>query len=1251
MRRLVLFGALALAACGHAPADAPSSHDALSHMRSDGASSTDGEIVGRWQLSEMFLPGGDAKQAAAARARLDKVGRTGMWSGLARALADDAHGEPKAAADGYVEALAGARASHDPDAPLVGWVAARALRGLTGSVANLYETYRTRLEAMTADPQALGWRAVTELEEWRVAEVFDRAEATGDAYEALVSARLGCARKVKLAGPFGHGAPADRRHAFPAEEPGPWPVAWAADPERGSVPRQLAVEQHRCDVVSTEATQDGIFYAQTFFEAKGDRELFVAIDSAVKVWVDDVPVLVRDPSEWGSAQRDGAHFSVHAGRHRILARVLAPVSGIRLLNIDGTAAGVATDADDSQPYSLDAPHPLGDPNPLDGIVQARATSSPLESVLAAYAAHADGLDDVSMVLLEPLLSKKDSAAGALLLGAECSQGDPALPEDKRLHDAKSMRELAAARDPKLWFARTTLVLDEAEQRGPADAVAPLRALADEFTNEPHVLEQLARTYSELGWRAERMRTLQELATRFPDDVPALRSYLDALDDDGALADADRIAARIQKLDPDSEVDLDRAVAREDWKGAVAELRRLAKRRPDRKEIAARIADVLLRGGDPSAALAQLEKALAKHPRDSAARFSLADRKYARGDASALRTALAVALQIGASTTELRAAIDLIEGATDLEPYRIDGMSTVRDYEAWRKQGHEMEGTAARVLDYGVTWIHEDGSSEMLEHEIQRIQSQQAINEEAEINPPDGLVLHLRVIKPDGTTLEPDHVNGKQTLTMPHLEVGDYVEVEHITPLAGDGQRGKRYRGPTWFFREPDKGYWRSAFVVIVPKDKPVEIESNGDIGKDDLVDMGILVRHRWQVNLSPPAVLEPDGPPATEFLPSVRLGWGVELHDWLARLAAATTLDTPIDPRLEARARTIVAGVPATAIDERARLLYRWVVEKVQDGKESDGRRVVTGLSGSRQAAYTYLLHALGIPWELAVVKNRLASPTKSRMGEVEEYDNIVLRIGAEQGPRWLTVRDKFTPYGYVPAEMRGQPCFRLIEGTPPDVVRAPGTVDAVSYSGRADVKPDGSALMDLVLTFSGNRAIGARAELDKVPEGRLLEFLEKEIVATTFDGGHVRDAKIDNQANVDAPLVLKMKVEAPSVGKVVDGGLSLRSVFPISLSGLAALPTRTTALLRRASWHTEVHFEIIMASSMKMPASIPQGEIKDGDASVSIKDTVNGHSIAIERVIDLPAGRVAPGEEYARFRQFVRDADALLDREIRVGR
>ena len=1251
VRSAVVLGLVATAvACSATPSPRVGTTP-FTTLRMDGRGSSDGEYVGKWALSEMVAPGGDAQQGAIARERLAHIKHDGLYGSLARAVSDQVHGEPKTAAEAYVSTLVAAKTSRDPDAQLISWFASHNLRSLRGSVSDLYTAHRPALDGMLAKPDNLGWRAIAELEEWRAAEVFDKAETTGDAYDAMVTKRLGCARPLRIAGPFGHGTPADRRRSFDAEKPGPWPVTWPADPIRGSVPRQLKTEQHRCLATSTEATADGIFYVETFFTTRGDRDLLIAVQSSVKVWVDDAPVLERDPRDWGSWQRFGAAVSLKEGRHRVLARVLGSATSLRLLNSDGTSAAIDTDGDATQPYSLDTPRVLASPNPIDAIVTARTTNSPLQALLASYAAHAEALDDVASLLAEPIVTPKDAAAVALLHGADVVASDPAIPDDARQRDAKEMRERAATRDPKLWFARLALIIDDGEQRGPAETVVPLRALADEFKNVPQILEQLARVYTRLGWRGERMRALAELATRFPDDVGALRMYLGAVEEDGAVDDADKIAARIKKLDPDSEVDLDRAVARHDWKAAIEELKRLAKRRPERKEIATRIADVLARSGDPSAAAEQITKALAKHPLDAAARFRVADRAYAKGDTGALRRALAEALQIGASGAEIRAAIDLLEGATDLEPYRFDGRAVIRDFEAWRKAGNKMEGTAARILDYAATWIHPDGSSEMLEHEIQRIQSQEAINKEAEMAPPTGLVLRLRVIKPDGSTLEPEQVAGKPTLTMPHLEVGDYIEMEHITAQPGDGQRGKRYRGPHWFFREPEKGYWRSAFVVIAPKDKALQIETYGNVGQDSTKEIGTFVQHRWQVDQSPPAIVEPDSPPANEFLPSVRVGWGIALEDWVARLVDAAVDETPLDPRLVTKALEIVKGVPAKARDERARILYRYVLDNVQDGKETDGRRVLTGRAGSRQAAYHYLLRLLGIPSELAVVKSRIASPPIGKMSEVENYDGLLLRVETEKGARWLLVRDKFAPYGYVPADMRGQPCFRLVPGSPKDTVTATGAVDGILYAGRADVRENGSATLDLALTFSGNRGIAARGQLDQIPEGRLLEFVEKEVVATTFDGGHARDLKVENRNAADQPLTLRMRVEVPQLAKVVNNYLSMKSVFPLDLSELAALPQRQTPLLRRGSYHTEVHFDVVFPDSMKMPATLPTGEVRHGDALVVVKDAIKGHAIHLDRVVDLPAGRVQPGEDYARYRQFARDADALLEREILIGR
>ncbi len=1253
--------ALLVAACVACGASLPplSAHTPIARLRAAASVSSDSELVGRWALAEMLEPGGDAREASRARQQLAHLKPAGLYASLAAAIYDEAHGDPRSAADAFVSVLVAARVSRDPEAPLVAWFATHHLLSLRGSVAELYTHHRPTIDSLASRPQNLGWRAEAELLEWSSAEIFDKAETTGDAYDSLVTSRLGCAKAVRIAGPFGHGSAADRRRAFPPESPGPWPPSWPDDPQRGSTPHTLKVEQHRCFATSDEQVDDGVFYAETFFTSPSERDVLLAVQGALVVWVDDTKVLERDLRDWGVWQRFGVALHVGEGRHRVVARLLSEETSVRLLNLDGSAAGLATDASAVRGYALVPPKVLEDPNVISRIVAAASRRSPrasplavapLEATLASYVAHVESMDDVASVLIEPLVTPKDAGSVALELAAQYAKGDPALPDEVRARTESDLRSRAIAKDPRLWHSRAWLILDDAEHRGLIEGVEPLRKLADEFPNEPEIREGLARLYSKLGWKGERMATLRDLSVRFPDDANALRLYLEALDEDGPLAEADKVSARIKRLEPDSEVELDRAIARQDWKSAIAELRQLQKRRPDRKEIAGRIADVLEHAGDPRAAAAQLNEALAKNPEDATARFRLADRAYASGDTSALVRALADALQVGAKTEELRAAIDLLEGAHDLEPYRRDGRAVIREFESWERGGHHMDGNAARVLDYSAVWVHPDASSEMLEHEILRIQSQEAIGQEAEQPPPTGLVLNLRVIKPDGSILEPEPVAGKPTVTMPHVEVGDYIEIEHITPEPGDGQKGRRYRGPHWFFREADKGYWRSEFVTITPKDRQLQIETVGQVPPPQVREMRTFEERRWRVDLSPPAPEEPDSPRPTEFLPSVRIGWGMTLDDTIARLVDQVADETPLDPRLYRKALEIVAGVPESRRDDRARLIYNDVLAHIQDGQETDGRRVLMGKSGARQAAFTHLMRQLGIPVDVALVKDRLAMPPTGRMSEIEAYDGAALRVQTERGARWLTVRDKFAPFGYVPAEFRGQPAIVLVAGAPRERTSSTGVIDAVTLEGRAMLRPDGSASVELVQGFAGKVGITMRNVLDKVPASQLRAFVESRVVGRNLPGAQIRDLHIENKEDLSAPLLLRISADVPELARVGEKGLVVKALFPMHLAQLATLPSRQTPLLLGTSSHVDVRFELVLPESMRMPAALPTAETRDGERMVLVKDAVHGHAILLDRTIDIPAGRVQPGAEYGKFIRFVQEGDALLEREIVIG-
>jgi tetratricopeptide (TPR) repeat protein len=1180
-----------------------------------------------------------------------------MWASFSRALADDMNGNAKEASEAYVSALAASSASADPTAPLVAWVAVRLLQDLRTSVSDLYDRHRAVLDGLLDRPMHLGWRAVAELQEWRAADGYARSAETDASYDAEIVRRTGCAGIVRLAGPFGHGVPQDRSASFPAERPGPWPSAWPPDAMRGSIPRVLSVSQQRCLAVADEQVQDGVFYAESFFVTQGERDLIVAVQGAVAIWIDDHLVLTRAIEEWGSWQRFGVHVRVADGRHRILARVLSAMASVRFLNPDGTAAGVAVDGVPAAPYSMARPRTLADPNPIDAITRAAAAGrdvardAPIEGALAAYAAHSEQMDDVASAIMLPLSEPPDAAPLALELASEFCVGDPSLSQDVRSSRERTLRERALSADKTLWRSQIRAILDTARKQGLADAVEPLQSLAKTVPAEPQVVEQLAQVYAQLGWRTERLHALMDLTERFPDDVSALLAYLDALDDDGPPDEAERVAARIRRLDPTAEVDLDRALGRHDYATAIHELQRLAKRSPKDRQLAARLAEVLARSGDSAAAVRQIETALTKQPLNSDARFRLADRRLAGGESGALRRALAAALQVGAPHDDLRAAIDLVEGATNLEPYREDGLAVIREFQDWERSGHHLDGTSARILDYGAIWVHDDGSSDMLEHEIQKIQSQEAINAESEAELPTGLILRMRVVKVDGRVLEPEPVAGKATLTLPHLDIGDFVEIEHITREPNDGAKGHQYHSPHWFFREADKGYWRSKFIVVVPGDKPVEVETYGHVPPPKMTREGHFVSYHWRVDLSPPAELEPDSPPITEFLPSVRVGWGVSLNATLARVVDVAWDAAPVDPRVRDKALSIVLGVSPASIDDRARRLYRWVVENIQDGKDSDGRRVVMGGSGSRQAAFRYLLRSIGIDSQLALVKNRLAAPPLGAMSEVEMYDALVMRLATDHGIRWLTVHDKFAPYGYVPAELRDQSAIILVPDMPHEVVHATGALDGVAYDGSASLHEDGSAQMDLDVTFTGSRAIAWRSALDQVAPSKSVDFVERELIAPFFDGGHVREMKVEAAHTLDQPLVLHVRADVPELAKLDRRGLAVRPPFAPPLAHFAALPSRQTPLLRRTSWHVEVRIRVALPDLLRARSDVLPWRDIYGDAVVSVADKAEPHSIRFDRVIDIPAGRVAPGEPYAAWQNFVRRAGDLIGREILVSK
>lgn len=1228
----------AVTGCTKSPATAQTRWDDL---RAQGRKSDDHEDVASWLASELLRPGGSPAQAKKARKRLAEIDAEGVLPSLARGLDSLGHGESKEAAEEFFEALFAARKWDDPRAPLYAWFAATRVEQLSGLVKDFGPRHRKQIASLLTDPGHIGFRAYATVVELWADDAFTEAESGVD---EKLARRLGCVENISLAGPFGTASSTDILRSFPAECAGVWPEIFEEEPGQTSTPQRLKTDQIGCDVIADEPTDQGIFYGQTFLELEEERELILSASGSTSLWVNDSLVLERDVRIWGIWPKFGVRLKLQKGRHRVLWKVGDPSSALRVVELNGKPAKVVTSTDDRAGYDLIPPVIGPDPNDLMRYIRPDGVKDPpdeLTRFIAAHMAHQEGQADVAAVLFGPFVEDTGAATGlALSTAAGFVADDPIYDEAQARDLVHELELLAAKKDPGLWYPTFRNVVWDAQQKGATTIVDDLENLARKFPDVSAIRFTLAQLYENLDWGPEFARTVEELVERFPNDEDAITLGIDHFEAKGDTKKVDELLDRLIGLNPDSEVLVARALNQRNYQAAKDELERLQKRRPSRKDIAERIENLLISAGDKQRTFEQLKKAVERTPEDVHARLALADAELARGDKNPLPSALVAAVQAGADPTLIEGAIDLMEGITALEPYRIDGLKVIDDYE---KSGKHLDGTAARILDYGAVWVRGDGSSRFLEHEIVRIQSEEAIKMFAETHT-NGLTLHLRVIKKDGTIKEPEAVAGKPTATMPHLAIGDYVETERILSTWGDGT-GDIYSGPGWFFREQNVAYHRSEFVVVAPAAKKLILETHNGVPEPEVERRGSLVVYRYRVDDSPAAPVEPNSPPETEFLPRVSIGWGLNFEQRILAVNKDMASLTANDPRIVRIAKNIVQGKKTT--DEKLRALYHWVLDSVQEGDEADGRRVVVSRNGNRWRGFQTLCQALDIPIRWALSESRLSSPIVGPLGSAERPLYPILVVGQKGNRTWLTIDDKFAPFGTTPSHLRGAPAY-ILGGARPEKTKVPttGSEDAIRYEGRGVLSKSGSAKLNLRIVFVGAFASSLRNGLSQIPENQLGNIIESKLIGQHLQGARLRDYKVIGEAELDKPLIIEVETEVPQFATPSSMGLLLSPPFMPRLTGLTPLAQRATPLLIQQETTQSLDLELDLPQGMK---AITQRESQTTDLSTyHIKDEVKSGKVRIVREASTRTGRI-PVSQYAAFQKYANQADAALGRAIRI--
>ncbi len=1010
-------------------------------------------------------------------------------------------------------------------------------------------------------------------------------------------------------------------------------------PGRGVQPtRELGARGCSVNLGGGPLAAGGTSYAQAYVELAraGAYSLRFESPNATELFIDGRSVLRVDRRQEMAPDVIFLPLKLGAGRHEITIKLTT-----RHPNPALALALAPARPDDAHAFAL----PFGPQSQEGFAVYARAAVAAVRGDLLAERQILDGVDATSHAA--PLL---------LLLRASMLLSDSLLPSDNREDDARRVLAAAQKRDAFLWHPGAQLANMMAGNGRTKEAIESLREQMSRFPEVPAIGLALAQLLRGERWDAEADAVIAKLRKLVPDACGPLSAELDALRNRRREEQAAKVAEALERCEARANARYGLLLRERRWDAAQTELERLAALEPPQNRypwILARL-ELAKNRGDQHAVEQQIEQLRKLYPRSSRGALEQVDLLGSRGDDAGALAALQSALKSQrASMTELNRLAPVFGGKHVLDGYRVDGAEVIKRFEA---SGRKYDAPQVLVFDYMAVRVFEDGSSAELVHSIQKAQSDEAVNDLAEVRVPEGArVLKLQTIKPDGRRLEPDEIEGKDEISLPTVTPGDYVEFEYIDYKDPSDAFPGGYAGDRFYFKSFEIPFDHSQMIVVAPKDMQLQVDPRGPAPRAEERIEGDLRVLDFHVDQSLPLKPEPGAVSVREYLPSVRLAARASWPMFVESIRDALADRDVYDAEIVALVQQIVGDADPGDYLRRAQRLYAWVLAHVENNQDmfSQAAVMLRARSGNRARVLAYMLKLAGVPAKLALVRSASSDTTPSEMADGDTYEHLLVTFAGPHAPVWLYTVERYAPFGYVPPLLRGQPALLLTPSAERVNVPAgaPGE-DLRRVELDISVAQDGSAKVSAVETLRGVGAVSWRSQLESVPAAELNRRFGEEYVARLLPGAHLTSLRISGREQEAEAVKLEYGFALGALGRKLGESWALPAMLATHLSqSYAQLAQRTTDELVPNPLELQVVLRIHLPKSATRPtapeavtlqAAIP-GRPRFTQSSRFEKD-----ALVIERTLELPVLRVAV-KDYGAFTSFCRMVDATEAKELLV--
>lgn len=959
------------------------------------------------------------------------------------------------------------------------------------------------------------------------------------------------------------------------------------------------------------------------------------------------------PEGW---HRFEIHTTIPDERAWLMLRAVDEGSGAPL-PVSAADPGALATAWKGRPQAVRAPWPEAVPG-IEGPIYA-----PLRAYLAVEDALADGDSDLAERRVAAL-GRAERFPEGHWMRARSERADPSRGRTVSMAREVEQLEQALALDPTLDAVQLRL-LETKRDRGEEDEVERiLRTLPEDRLRG--IDGELLRFSVLLAHGNEHLAeaALRRAARLSPDSCKVLMAERNLARERADVRREDEIAAKLEACSGSLSLRARLAETRGRWDEARALWQIELERTPDDLVAHENLARVEALRGDLEASRRHLRTVLRFNPFRVGSHLALADLAATAGDRTAAQTELRAALaKIPHSSSLRRSAADL-GLPDDLMRWRIDGMATLAEY---RAAGGTYEGVGeVLVLDRSVARVYDNGGQRQIVHIMAHLLSKEALDEYGELQIPEGAdVLTLRTIKPDGRTLEPEVVPGKEGVSLRDLAIGDVVEYEYVIERGPAGVVPGYVDVSTFRFQSQDVPYHRSELYVVHPPAIELRIDARRGPPTDHIstveVDGRTLTVHHFRADEVPRLGVEPGARPWLEELPSVHVYSALDLPLYLDGLAAQIRDTQRSNPALRALVRRLVRERPTER--DQLEALWTWVVENVEDAGDLSAPATATlaARTGSRLMLLRAMLRQAGIDAELWLARDGYGPrPLPGGHPLVETYEAAMLavRLPGEDEPLMVMTASKVMPLGYLAPGYRGTDALRIQlepgEGASGPVklpAGAPELRDRRRWDLAFDLDREGAGTVEGTITLQGMEAILWRQALRQIDRDRIEEvFLQAEL--GWLPGATLETLAIEEEDALQRPLVLRFSATSSGVGVTQDGVLVLRAIpMPLNPGApFAALPRRTTGLV--IPYAPELEAELRWRIAGARIDAVPPPRTIDTELGAFTGEVVGSPAAdgtVTLRVRSTLEPGVLPPERYGELTTFVRQVDLAVQDVLRA--